>query len=85
MPAHIPRRDDSRLTALLAEVNRSRGRVKTERRLPASSNTRSQLAQCYTALADAMEAYADEASEVGVPLPYRFRDEMRLCRLMGAG
>jgi hypothetical protein len=74
-----PRRNDARLTALLEEVKRSRVQVRAQQGL---SSTSSQLAQCYDALADALEAYAAEASESGVPLPYRVRDEMRLCRAM---
>jgi hypothetical protein len=76
------RRDNARLGELLAEVNRSRHRVRAQRGMPMTSTGRNELAQCYGALADAMEAYADEASGSGVPLPYRFRDEMRLCRSM---
>ena len=78
-----PRRDDARLTALLAEVNRSRIRVRAQRELLMTSTNRNELARCYHALADALEAYADEASESGVPLPYRYRDELRLYRSMG--
>jgi hypothetical protein len=46
------------------------------------SINRLELARCYAALADALEAYADEASKGGVPLPYRYRDELRLYRSM---
>jgi hypothetical protein len=79
------RRNDARLTALLAEVNRSRIRVRVQRDLMMTSQNRNELAQCYDALADALEAYADEASESGVPLPYQIRDELRLYRSMGQG
>jgi hypothetical protein len=77
------RRDDVRLTQLLAEVNRSRIRVRAQRELSMTSTNRNELARCYDALADALEAYADEAAESGVPLPYRFRDELVLYRSMG--
>jgi hypothetical protein len=81
MPHH-PRRNDARLTELLSEVNRSRIRVRVQRGRSTTSTNRNELAQCYEALADALEAYAAEASESGVPLPYRYRDEMRLYRSM---
>ena len=81
--AHSPRRDEARLAELLAEVNRSRIRIRVQQGLRLDSSSRNELARCYDALADALEAYADEASGSGVPLPYRFRDEMRLCRSMG--
>jgi len=80
---HNPTRDGARLSALLAEVNRSRIRVRKQQGLPLNSSSRDELAQCYNALADALQAFADEASESGVPLPYRFRDEVRLCRSLG--
>ena len=32
-----------------------------------------------------MEAYAEAATDAGIPLPYRYRDEMRLYRSMARG
>ena len=31
-----------------------------------------------------MQSYADAAASAGIPLPYRYRDELRLYRAMAA-
>ena len=79
---HPPRRDEAVLGRLLSEVNRQRIQVRRLRALPLTSTSRVELIRGYDELANALEAYADEASESGVPLPYRFRDELRLYRSM---
>ena len=76
------RDDDARLTRLLAEVNRARIGVRLQRAVVANSTNRHVLAQRYGDLADALEAYAEAAESSGAPLPYRYRDEMRLSRSM---
>jgi hypothetical protein len=73
-------RDESRLGALLYEVNRCRAQVRSGRQT--ALTTRDDQSQRCARLADAMEAYAAAAAESGVPLPYRYRDEMRLYRAM---
>ena len=80
---HHPRRDEALLGRLLSEVNRLRVRIRGQRGLPITSTTRAELARSYEELANALEAYADEATESGVPLPYRFRDELHVYRSMG--
>lgn len=85
MPPPSVRRDDVQLTLLLAEVNRARIRVRVQREVVMTASDRHELAACYRGLADALEAYADAASQSGVPLPYRYRDEMRLIRSMDEG
>lgn len=76
------RRNEALLAELLSEVNRLRTGVRSRRSLALTTVGRHELAQSYDALANALEAYANEASESGVPLPYRFRDELRLYRSM---
>jgi hypothetical protein len=80
-------RDDAQLVALLGEVRRCREAVQQGRRLsaPATHQTGGAQAGLCAALATAMEAYADAAAASGVPLPYRYRDEMRLYRAMAHG
>jgi hypothetical protein len=78
-------RDEARLAGLLSRVNRARADVRADRnvaRTTPASRTGHRV-RC-AALADAMEAYADAAAGAGVPLPYRYRDEMRLYRSMAS-
>lgn len=80
----MQRRDEARLADLLSEVNRARKSVRAERgpRTPVSRDEH--RVRC-AALADAMDAYADAATGAGIPLPYRYRDEMRLYRSLASG
>jgi hypothetical protein len=74
-------RDEARLAVLLSKVNLARTSVRAQRNV---GNRDEHLHQC-AALAAAMEAYADAAADAGIPLPYRYRDEMRLYRAVAAG
>jgi hypothetical protein len=67
---------------LLIQVHRARSAFRAGRALPVNSTTRLEQAQRTAQLAKAMEAYADAAASVGVPLPYRYRDELRLYQAM---
>jgi hypothetical protein len=77
-----PVRDEKLLTALLVEVSRARSELRAGRSQPMSSSTRFDQARRTARLADAMESYADAAATAGIPLPYRYRDELRLYRSM---
>ncbi len=68
--------------SLLVQVNRARSAFRAGRALPVNSATRLEQAQRTAQLAKAMEAYADAAASAGVPLPYRYRDELRLYQAM---
>ena len=84
---HAPRRvrrNDALLTALLSEVKRARSAFRAGRAGPRSPTGWSDQAQRAAHLASAMESYADAAAATGVPLPYRYRDELRLYRAMTA-
>jgi len=79
---HRPERNEALLIALIVQVHRARSAFRAGRALPANSTTRLEQAQRTAQLAQAMEAYADAAASVGVPLPYRYRDELRLYQAM---
>ncbi|QIG41691.1 hypothetical protein G5V58_01905 [Nocardioides anomalus] len=78
-------RDDALLAHLFTEVRRCREKVRSGRDPNTLSVPHQEQASRCAALADAMEAYADAAAGSGVPLPYRYRDEMRLYRAMATG
>ena len=81
MPA--PRQRNDRLLAhLLSNVNLARAAVRAGGSGRGSSTSGNDRRQRRTALLEALEAYAAAASDSGVPLPYRYRDEMRLYRSM---
>jgi hypothetical protein len=73
-----PQRNEALLIALLFEVNRARTAFRAGRSQPAGPGSRSEHAERAGELATAMESYADAAASAGVPLPYRYRDELRL-------
>jgi hypothetical protein len=75
-------RNEARLADLLAQVNRARTSVQAERKLRSASRDAHRI--CCGDLAAAMEAYADAATDAGIPLPYRYRDEMRLYRSLAS-
>jgi hypothetical protein len=77
-----PERNEALLRALLIQVHRARSAFRAGRALPVTSTSRMDQAQRTAQLAKAMEAYADAAASVGVPLPYRYRDELRLYQAM---
>lgn len=81
MPA--PRqRNDRLLVHLLSNVNQARAGVRAGRSGTGIWNNRFDRQQRCADLAEALEAYAAAAADSGVPLPYRYRDEMRLYRSM---
>jgi len=80
-PSPIPDRE-LHLIKLLDEVNRARAAFRALRDRPSDSGARLEQQQLAADLVDAMRAYADAASASGVPLPNRYRDEMRLYRTM---
>lgn len=84
-PPQRHQRDEAQLTALLHEVNRCRAQVRAGRKASSTSVSVGEQSQRCARLADAMQAYADAAALSGVPLPYRYRDEMRLYRAMARG
>jgi hypothetical protein len=78
-----PRQRNERLLVhLLSNVTRARAEVRASRGNPGSSTYRSAQRQRFAALAESLEAYAVAAAASGVPIPYRYRDEMRLYRSM---
>jgi hypothetical protein len=79
------RRDEVRLADLLSQVNRARTSVRADRNDPKTPVAKVEHRVLCAALAEAMEAYADAATEAGIPLPYRYRDEMRLYRSVASG
>jgi len=81
-PAQRPVRNEALLISLLFEVNRARYAFRAGRALPVNSTNRLEQVQRTAHLAKAMEAYADAAASVGVPLPYRYRDELRMYQAM---
>ena len=78
------RRDEARLSALHHEIGRRRAALLEQRALPDSSVQRARVAHGASALARAMERYADQASGAGIPLPYRYRDQVRLYDALAA-
>jgi hypothetical protein len=84
-PPQRHERDEKLLVGLLYEVNRCRDHVRAGRESRLTQVTRNEQSQRCVRLAEAMKAYADAAADSGVPLPYRYRDEMRLYRAMADG
>ena len=81
MPA--PRqRNDRLLVHLLSNVNHARAGVRAGRSAPGNPTSWFDRRQRCAKLVEALEAYAAAAAASGVPLPYRYRDEMRLYRSM---
>jgi hypothetical protein len=78
------RRDEALLGSLLSQVSRARAEVRAGRGDPARNGGHLEQARRTARLAEAMEAYADAAATAGIPLPYRYRDELRLYRSMAA-
>jgi hypothetical protein len=80
-----PVRDERLLLALLLNVQHARERVRRGRELPGSSASRQAQVILCAELLGALEEYADAASTAGIPLPYRYRDEMSLYRSLSRG
>jgi hypothetical protein len=70
------------LVHLLSNVNQARAGVRAGRSSPGNSTSGNDRRQRRTDLLAALEAYAAAVAASGVPLPYRYRDEMRLYRSM---
>jgi hypothetical protein len=81
MPAP-PQRSERLLAHLLSNVSRARAELRAIRGNPGSSTDRSDQRQRFADLAESLEAYAAAAAASGVPIPYRYRDEIRLYRSM---
>lgn len=78
--------DDRRLLVFLQQqVNIAREDVRRGRSLPPTPHRASEQQHRCERLAGALEAYAAAASSAGVPLPYQYRDEMRLYRAVYPG
>jgi hypothetical protein len=75
-------RDEALLIDLLLQVNRARAAFREGRSQRVDSKNRPEQAQRAARLAEAMKSYADAAASAGVPLPYRYRDELRLYQAM---
>ena len=77
---------DQRILVLLHNrVTLARTEVQLGRTLPPSPHRmQDQNRRCHR-LMDALQDYADATFDAGVPLPYRYRDELRLYRSMYAG
>ena len=73
-------RDDELLTALLHDVNLARTQVRSGRSLSAGSYASQDQERRCEVLVEALEAYAKAVAAAGVPLPYRYRNEMALYR-----
>jgi hypothetical protein len=78
-------RDEKLLTALMLEVMQARVDVRQGRNVQGGPLAREDHKRRCEQLAGALEAYADAAAAAGVPLPYRYRDEMRLYRTIYPG
>jgi hypothetical protein len=76
------RRNDAMLIRLLSDVKRARAAFRAGRLESVAASSRSQQVLRAAQLASAMESYADAAASTGVPLPYRYRDELRLYQAM---
>jgi len=81
----LQQRDEARLAELLSEVHRTRADLRAARHSPKSSVSAADQRVLCAALAEAMEAYANAAAEVGLPVPDRYAEELRLFRSVAAG
>jgi len=78
-------RDDRQLVLLQRHITVARADVQLGRSLPPGSQRALEQGRRCERLTQALQAYADAASDAGVPLPYRYRDELRLYRSMYPG
>lgn len=78
-------RDDGLLAVLQRQVTTARAHVQAGRAMaPNPQRAVEQQRRCER-LAGALEAYAAAAVRAGVPLPYQYRDELRLYRSVYPG
>jgi hypothetical protein len=80
-----PVRSEQPLVALMLNVNQARAHVAVGRAREAGSSMRDDQQHRNGLLLTALEAYAEAACSAGAPLPYRYRDEMRLLRSLYPG
>lgn len=66
------------LGLLLDELQAARHDVATQRGI--GSATQPDLTSARSRLLEALEGYVDALEAAGVPVPYRLRDELSLCR-----
>ena len=78
-------RDDRLLAMLQHRVSLARADVQLGRAMGPSPHRADEQRCRSQRLTDALQAYADAAAAAGVPLPYRYRDELRLYRSMYRG
>jgi len=83
--SELPTRNERVFATLRSEITRARASVREGRESPPSYLTRQEQERLCGQLVDALEAYADAAAVARVPLPYRFRDEIRLYRALYPG
>jgi hypothetical protein len=76
----LRQRNERLLVHLLSNVNLARAGVRADRSGRGNSTSGNDRLQRRAQLLEALEAYAAAAASSGVPLPYRYRDEMRLYR-----
>lgn len=77
------RRDESLLCELLSDVSRARSDFHGARNRPDRHEAKAAQTVRALRLAAAMEAYAEAATSAGIPLPYRYRDQLRLYKALG--
>jgi hypothetical protein len=86
MPApELPARNELKFASLLSEISRARASVREGRGSPPSYLTRHEQKRLCEQLVEALETYANAAAIARVPLPYQFRDEIRLYRALYPG
>lgn len=78
-------RGEQPLVALMMEVNQARTYVVLGRARQTDSFQREDQHYRNRLLFSALEAYAEAASALGAPLPYQYRDQMRLLQLIYPG
>jgi len=80
-----PTRNERELATLLSDIGRARASVREGRGSAPSYLTRQEKERSCERLVEALEAYANAAAIAHVPLPYKFRDEIRLYRALYPG
>ena len=75
-------RDERLLVELMSEINQARDEVADGRSQLSGPMSGQEQTRRMQHLVGALEEFADAATTAGVPLPYRFRDEIRMYRAM---
>jgi hypothetical protein len=81
----LPARNERQFASLLSEISRARASVREARGSPPSYLTRQEKERSCERLVEALEAYANAVAIARLPLPYKFRDEIRLYRALYPG